>query len=74
MGRRSAPIDTPQGDLGSLCSSARQVSELCDLLGFEFRGSKHLIALLEGAQREGVPLTAMIEDPANRPYFWDLES
>lgn len=69
----SEPLDLPAPDLTQLCERARQVRELCELLGFEFRGGRHLEGLLEGAARAGVTLDAMIEDPNNRPYIWDLE-
>jgi len=59
-------------ELGTLCDNARKVVEVCDHLGFEFRGANHLIGLLQGAEKSGVSLEAMIEDPDLRPYIWDL--
>lgn len=66
-------METPWPELGQLCDNARQVKELCDLLGLEFRGFPHLDGLLEGAMKSGTPLARMIEDPDERPYIWDLE-
>jgi len=68
------PTEGAPGDkeLQHMCDSARKVKEACDALGFEFRGSNHFIALMEGAMRAHVPLAAMIEDPDNRPYIWDI--
>ncbi|NOT31877.1 MAG: hypothetical protein HOP15_15635 [Planctomycetes bacterium] len=73
MARR--PTEGAPGDqeLESLCADAKRVSEACELLGFEFRGARHLIGLLEGASRKGVALSSLVEDPTNRPYIWDLE-
>lgn len=71
---RSRPTEGAPGDdeLVQLCADAKRVHEVCELLGFEFRGARHLIGLLEGAMQARVPLSAMVEDPANRPYIWDL--
>lgn len=60
-------------ELREMCANARRVNELCDLLGFEFRGHNHLQALLEGALKTGVSIADMSEDPDLRPYIWDLE-
>ncbi len=67
---KGAPGDE---ELQTLCDNASRVKEVCDLLGFEFRGHHHLDALLRGAIHTGVPFSAMEEDPDLRPYLWDLE-
>lgn len=60
-------------EMADVCAYARFVAKLCDLLGFEFRGARHMIAMLEGADVAEVPLDVLIEDPDLRPYIWDLE-
>lgn len=72
MPRRPTEGAPAEEDVVSLCEQAKRVHELCELLGFEFRGARHLIGLLEGAHRSSTPLAAMLEDPDNRPYIWDL--
>lgn len=71
---KKRPTEGAPGDveLEQLCADARRVNEYCELLGFEFRGARHLIGLLEGAMRTGVPMSTMLEDPETRPYIWDL--
>lgn len=59
--------------LEEVCRNAKIVHEVCELLGIEFRGFRHLDALLEGAIRTEVDLVDLIEDPDDRPYIWDLE-
>lgn len=76
------PTEGAPGDeeLQATCDGARRIVELCDLLGFEFRGGNHLVGLLEGSLRANelewhphVTIDALIEDPELRPYIWDLE-
>lgn len=59
--------------LQELCDNARRVVELCDAFGFEFRGHRHYVGLLEGAMHTGVSLDELIEDPELRPYIWEIE-
>ena len=59
--------------LWELCENAKRVVELCDVFGFEFRGQKHFLGLLEGAMKSGVSLDELIEDPDLRPYIWEIE-
>lgn len=44
----------PFGDIKDVCDSARRVKELCDLLGFEWRGFPHLERELEHQIRSGL--------------------
>lgn len=74
---KGAPGDA---ELQATCDSARKIVELCDALGFEFRGGHHLVGLLEGAAAQNargehphVTIDALLEDPDLRPYIWDLE-
>ena len=70
------PTEGAPGDseIQQTCDNARKIVELCDALGFEFRGGAHLVGLLQGAATvEGCTIDAMIEDPDLRPYIWDLE-
>lgn len=68
------PIDELVGtELDTLCANARLVAQVCDQLGFEFRGFPHLMGMLEGARARGVDLVDLVEDPDDRPYIWDLE-
>jgi len=60
-------------ELDDLCASARQVHELCQLFGIEFRGYRPLMGLLQGADKAGVSLQELVEDPDQRPYIWDLK-
>lgn len=73
--RRKRPTEGAPEDklLQEMCDNARQVAELCDVFGFEFRGQRHLIGLLEGALSSGVSFEQMSEDPELRPYIWELE-
>ena len=82
MGKKRSPggggggvddLPTPGTELRELCANARQVVELCDALGFEFRGGRHYVGLLEGAHHTGVSLDELIEDPDLRPYIWEIE-
>jgi hypothetical protein len=83
MPDKKRPTEGAPGDseIQQTCDNARKIVELCDALGFEFRGGAHLVGLLEGAEHINhhhpaelhVSLDAMIEDPDLRPYIWDLE-
>lgn len=39
-------------ELKGMCEAARQVNELCGLMGMEFRGAPHMIAQLETLAEE----------------------
>lgn len=67
----SHAIVTPE--LQEMCDRAQQVKEICDAFGIEFRGFRPLIGLLQGADKTGVTLAELVEDPDLRPYIWDLK-
>jgi len=73
--RNKRPTEGTEADdqLQVLCNNAHRVVELCELLGFEFRGAGHFTGLLEGAIKTGVSLDELIEDPDLRPYIWEIE-
>lgn len=69
------PTEGAPGDseLMTLCDNARKIVEVCDALGFEFRGADHFIALMRGGDHHHHTLEELIEDPDLRPYIWDQE-
>ncbi len=72
---RKRPTEGTEADaqLQEMCANAHKVVELCEVLGFEFRGGGHLVGLLEGATHAGVSLDELVEDPDLRPYIWEIE-
>lgn len=60
-------------ELRQLCADAGRVKAFCDAFGIEFRGFEPLVGLLQGADKSGLALQELVEDPDNRPYIWDLK-
>lgn len=81
-GRRPTEGSPVEKELLQLCEQATRVQRVCELLGFEFRGADPLIEHLRGhvdhlvdhhpLVGQGDPV-ALLEDPDQRPYIWDLE-
>lgn len=78
MPRKILPDEIPGvSELVTMCEQAKRVSRLCEHLGFEFRGSSHLISHLtdypDGLLHGHPDPVEVLEDPDLRPYIWDLE-
>lgn len=77
----SPDVIDPFGELTQLCMEAKRVARFCEALGFEFKGAEPLIQHLHGHLQDattdpwhGAPdPIALLEDPDQRPYLWDLE-
>jgi len=55
-----------QVELEVMCENARRVAQLCDVLGFEFRGARPLLSFLEELQEREV------ESPGYEDGAWIL--
>ena len=76
MAKRRRPTEGAPGDqeLQEMCDHAAQVKDICDALGFEFRGHRHLEGLLRGGIHKGLTFGELEQlDVLDRPYIWDVE-
>lgn len=74
--RKKRPTEGTAADeqLQQMCDNARDVVEVCDALGFEFRGGNKLLEFLHGAMHAGVSIDTLKESPdPQTEYIWDEE-
>ena len=59
-------------ELQQMCDNAHAVVDVCDALGFEFRGGQKLLEFLHGAMHAGLSIDTLKESPDPQvEYIWD---